>query len=258
VREGGNLSEQSESENIELIHGMRGAIPATRMQEIQSTLPYSMELRHLNPRLTNPLGGLSSKHAKIRAFVRLSQGWHMLNEARSALVEAAACKVFYEDCEPNPIEAIYRCRFYLDDAALRLYSSCEHLLKCVGFYWSLRQHSSLDRVIAEAEKSASPEVSGEVAAILRGLTKDWEECMKYRNYWVHNERPSVAGLDWEVSFRSGNAESEIPPQILKAMGSPTKVSAVTVGTKIDELYLVVKNAYCQLFDVYRRFAPLVK
>jgi hypothetical protein len=244
---------------VRLAHGIRGGIPNERMEQIQAGLLRSLELRNLNPCLETPLISLGSGHTKVHAHIRLSQGWHMLNEARSALIEAEACKVFYEECEPNPIEAIYRCRFYLDDAALRLYSSCEHLLKCVTFYWGLSQHSSLDRVIAEAEKSPLPEV-GEVAIILRGLNKDWKECMKYRNAWVHNERPGVDGLDWEMSFQSGKSENELPPQILKAMGSPTKISAVKMrtGRKIGELHLVVKNAYCQLFGVYERFAKLLK
>ena len=40
-------------------------------------------------------------------------GWHMLNQARLALVGAEACKVFYEEVEVNPTEALYRCQYLL-------------------------------------------------------------------------------------------------------------------------------------------------
>lgn len=242
------------------------------MRQIQETLPCSMELRRLNPRLEQPLvpseyALVPSEYTKVRALVRISQGWHMLNEARSALVEAAACKVFYEDCEPDPIEAIYRCRFYLDDAALRLYSSCEHLLMCVTFYWGLSvphsREAMLVRVIKAAEKSNLPEVSGDVSTSLRGLAQDWNECRKYRNEWVHNERPAIDGLDWEMSFTSWRADNipDISPAILNEMGWPTKTSGkvlrIGTGRKIDDLHQVIKNAYCQLFSVYERFAEML-
>jgi hypothetical protein len=251
-----------------MIHGMRGGIPTTRMEQIQLGLPRSFELRNLNPCLLNPIFVPGSEHTKIRAHVRLSQGWHLLNEARSALIEAEACKVFYEECEPNPVEAIYRCRFYLDDAALRLYSSCEHLLKSVTFYWGLSlaaksRDSLLVKVVAAAEKSGLPLVSGDVTTSLRGLTTDWTECKKYRDDWVHNERPGIDGLDWEVSFKSGNAP-DIPAEIvhaLKESGYPVAASgksvSIGIGRKIAELHRVVRNAYCQLFGVYEHLAPLL-
>jgi hypothetical protein len=220
--------------------------------------------------LENPLVALGSEHTKIRAHVRLSQGWHLLNEARLALIEAEACKVFYEECEPNPVEAVYRSRFYLDDAALRLASSCEHLLWCVTFYWGLglpkksKSRIFLGPVIAKAEKSSLPQVSGDVATSLRGLAtdSDWAQCKQYRNDWVHNERPGIDGLDWEVLWNV--QDKDIPPaivQALKELGYPATASgqsaSVGTGRKIGELHRVVRNAYCQLFCVYERLAPLL-
>jgi hypothetical protein len=204
---------------------------------------------------------------KVHAHVRLSQGWHLLNEARSALIEAEACKVFYEEYEPNPVEAIYRCRFYLDDAALRLHSSCEHLLNCVTFYWGLSvtrsRESLLARVIAAAKNSSLPQLSGDVTTSLRGLTTDWVECKKYRDDWVHNERPGIDGLSWEVSFNKWKGE-DLPPEILHTLKQsgfpdPGSGSSVSLGTgrKIGDLQRVVRNAYCQLFGVYERLVPLL-
>jgi hypothetical protein len=257
------MNSNAEGQKTELAYGMRRGIPTARMEQIQAGLPRSYDLQNLNPCLADPIVALDSGHKKIRARVRLSQGWHLLNEARTALIEAEACKVFYEECEANCTEAVYHCRFYLDDAALRLYSSCEHILRCITFYWNLSlptksRESLLARVIATAEKSSVPQVSGDVAASLRGLTADWEECKKYRDDWVHNERPSIHGLDWEVLFKTWD-EKDIPPVILKALGFPASGKMISVGTgrKISELHRIVENSYCQLFSVYERLAPLI-
>jgi Cthe_2314-like HEPN len=261
------MTPNKENHKAKIAHGLRGGIPNDRMEQIQMGLPRSLELRNLNPCLEDPLATLGSKGTKlikIQAYVRLSQGWHLLNEARSALIEAEACKVFYEEREPNPVEALYRCRFYLDDAALRLCSSCEHLLQCVNFYWGLgvpiKSRDLFRKVITETERSNLPEVSGEVTTSLRGVTTtEWEECKKYRNNWVHNERPGIDGLDWEVSFKSRNVQ-DIPAAILEELRIPVvprKSIRVGTGRKIAELHRVVRNAYCQLFGVYERLAPLV-
>src|ERR1035441_10807862 len=130
------MNPDTESQKVDLAYGMRRGIPAARIEQIHAGLPRSLDLRHLNPCLLNPLAAIDSEH-KVRARIRLAQGWHLLNEARTALIEAESCKVFYTECEPNSSEAVYRCRFYLDDAALRLYSSCEHLIQCVRSYWDL-------------------------------------------------------------------------------------------------------------------------
>jgi hypothetical protein len=179
--------------------------------------------------------------------------------------------VFYVECEPNPIEAIYRCRFYLDDAALRLCSSREHLLKCVKLYWSLSlpakpRVSLLVKVVTAAEKSNQPQVSGDVTTSLQGLGTDWAECNTYRNNWVHNERPGIEGLHWEISFQPRDAQ-DMPPAIVEAFkdsGYPVPVAgsgksvSVRTGRRIDELHRIVRNAYCQLFGVYERLAPLLR
>jgi hypothetical protein len=262
------MTPTTENQEIKLVHGIRGGIPNDRMKQIHAGLPRSLELQHLNPYLEidNPLVTFGSKPTKIRAYVRLSQGWHLLNEARIALIEAEACKVFYEECEPNPIEAIYWCRFYLDDAALRLCSSCEHLLQCVNFYWGLgvppKSTDLFKKVITAAEKSSLPQVSADAATSLRGLTTDWRECKKYRNDWVHNERPGIAGIAWEVSFKESNAE-DIPPAISQALKEsghppiPSRKTSFGTGRKIAELHRIVISAYLQLFGVYEHLAPLL-
>ncbi|MGI8962044.1 MAG: hypothetical protein ACR2IV_20260 [Bryobacteraceae bacterium] len=122
----------------EPVFGMRGGIPGDRMKQIHSELPYSLLVRELAPILVDPLSALKLFGInKVEGIVRLSEGWHLLNESRSALVEADACKIFYQEVQPNPTEAIYRSRFFLDDATLRLHPSCLYAIDFVRIYWSV-------------------------------------------------------------------------------------------------------------------------
>jgi hypothetical protein len=262
------MTPKTSNKKSKIVHGIRGGIPADRMEQIQAALPRSMDLQDLNPCLVDPIAALGSEQTKVRAHVRLSQGWHLLNEVRSALIEAEACKVFYEECEPNTMEAIYWARFYLDDAALRLNSSGEHLLRSMIYYWSLgvdpkARESLLIKVITASGKSHLPQVSEVVATSLRGLTTDWNECKKYRDDWVHNERPGIDGLGWEVSFNRWTMR-DIPPEVVRHMeqsGHPIAASGKSVslgtGRKISELNRIVRGAYSQLFSAYERLAPLL-
>ena len=127
----------AENPGAKLNYGIRGGIPSARMEQIHLGLAYPMKLQQILPFLVDPLVTLM-KPSKMKATIRLSDGWHVLNQARIGLVEAEACKVYYEEIEPNRIEAIFWSRYYLDDAALRLHSSCEHLLRSIDHYWTLR------------------------------------------------------------------------------------------------------------------------
>ncbi len=121
------MTPDAENQEVKLVHGMRGGIPSDRVKQIHLGLPYSMTLRDVLPYVADPLAGPLVSMNKMQARVRLSDGWHMLNQSRIALVEAEACTIFYEEYQRNHTEALYRCEYYLDDAALRLHSSVPFL-----------------------------------------------------------------------------------------------------------------------------------
>jgi hypothetical protein len=255
----------------ELVHGIRGGIPRDQMERIRSELPVSFELGTQFPFLVEPLTndpGLPV--SKMRGKVRLSHGWHMLNEARMALVEADACKLYYEEREPNPTEASYWCRFYLDDATLRLYSSCEHLLRAIMYHFGLklsptnpgtaRTQSLLVGVINAAQRSAQPVVSKQVAKILRKIRSDpgWSSCKAYRDKWAHSERPAIAGLDIAVTLgKISTRDIAMFKQLGVAFGPQTSRVSVGVGDRIEALRDSVRNAYIALHSAYASVAELL-
>lgn len=263
---------ESESPEQPASCGMRGEIPASRMTDIQSELPSSYVLRKRIPNFKTLLIGAplpGTALTKHYGLLRLVDGWHMLNQARMALIEAEACKVFYEEVklEPDLTEAKYRSRFYLDDAALRLCSSLEHLLRFTRHYWDLRPMSAtgkreplLVRVIQAAENGRSP-----AAKPLRKLrsSERWRECAKYRNDWVHNKIPGVAGLSNEISFRNVSGDD------LKIIGqlrrkekhtSPRGGKKIAFGTgrEFDDLRRIIRGAYADLFDTLQSLLTLVE
>ena len=251
----------AENPGAKLNYGIRGGIPSARMEQIHLGLAYPMKLQQILPFLVDPLVTLM-KPSKMKATIRLSDGWHVLNQARIGLVEAEACKVYYEEIEPNRTEGIFWSRYYFDDAALRLHSSCEHLLRSVDHYWTLRTSDKglpvdgsapssrsrdclLVRVLKGAESSKNKVVSGDVARPLRRLraSREWTECMRHRNDWVHNRLPATEGLNPAINFKAG-----------KSGGVQMSIG---VGPDISELRETVRLAFKALFDVYDELARLI-
>ena len=65
------MTPTTEHQEVKLIHGMRGAIPSDRMEQIHLQLPYSMTLRDVLPYLADPLAAPLVRGDKMRARVRL-------------------------------------------------------------------------------------------------------------------------------------------------------------------------------------------
>jgi hypothetical protein len=246
------------------------------MKEIHLGLPYSLPLRDILPHLADPLAGQIVGLVKMQARVRLSHGWHMLNQARIALVEAEACKIFYEEIQSNHTEALYRSLYYLDDAALRLHSSSEHMLRSVIFRWTLgvteeptgvgasdspkerrEWQSLLVRVIKKAQQSREAQ---DVTKLLRCLrsSEAWKACMKHRHDWVHNRLPAINGIFPDIRFGTIDFDKELPPVVRKAIGLKKGVSmSFGVGQNISVVRETVRNAYGELFRVYEGLAKLL-
>ena len=75
------------------------------------------------------------------ATVCLQDATHTLAEARYALHEYFAHKIWYgQKAEPrSEMSTVFFSRFYIDDAALRLYSANEHLTNAIIFMLEIQQ-----------------------------------------------------------------------------------------------------------------------
>ena len=270
-----------ENQEGELVHGMRGGIPSSRMEQIHLALPYSMTLRDVLPQLDDPLAGPHVGVRQMKAKVRLSDGWHMLNQARLALLEAEACTIFYDEIQRDHTEALYHCRYYLDDAALRLCSSCEHMVQSVILHWSLSipkndplagadrssgtsRNGSLVLALKAAEKSNDAYVRKDVATVLKRLrsSKAWKACVKYRHDWVHSRLPATGGLSSNIIFETLDSEKAFPSEVLKHFGLRKGLKcekmSIGMGQDISVLRETIRNAYGELFRLYEGLAKLLR
>jgi hypothetical protein len=152
----------------------------------------------------------------------------------------------------------------LDDAALRLYASCEHLLKTIRQYWRLpriarrkaikgkrkMRPSLLEKVLNELRQK---DPAHPVVEWLEALQRNprWKECVAYRNDWVHNERPNIQLLG--------------PPARSTATRTvfPSGGVAIQLGeepcrqVRLQDLSEAVRGGYLALYEVYGRLVKLV-
>lgn len=150
------------------------------------------------------------KSSVPEASVCLVDTVNVLAEARYAVHEALACRFYYEQSvsPPNPIGAVFFARFYLDDAALRLYAAGEHLANAVICMLEIdrrtlprRKRTSLQATVARLLRTMHHERSVTLAINELGSAPEWLKTICYRNSWVHQQPPTMAGLG--IVFRRG-------------------------------------------------------
>ncbi|MEA2416176.1 MAG: hypothetical protein QOI58_2833 [Thermoanaerobaculia bacterium] len=181
-----------------------------------------------------------------------------LAQIRYALFEHFAHGAYYRDfVQPaNPVAATFFERYYLDDAAFRLYAAAEDLANALIFMLDLK-----DAQIAPYRKNNRVSVQATVAAFLKkeradwpltqtvlrmGSSREWTFAMSYRNRWVHEQAPTVAGLG--MKYRRKH------PWIMSADGEK-RFLAVGSGDKaeyeIADLRTPILAAFSQLHDAVR-------
>jgi len=234
---------------------MRGEIPKRRLREIGASLPSAQRMlaRVLPRRHWMFLGSEAAMGSAVRS---LWDGWHLLCEADLALFEAEACKVWYEDLRkpPNETGSTYCSRYYLDDAALRIHASAEHMLKALKMHLGLktskmtRGEPALRRTIRALKHNNS---NPTIAKCLERLDSNqhWWKCAEYRNKWVHNNRMTVRGLPSILT----SAKLYHEPGIQGF--SFGRVSSAELDVK--ELREWCVGAYLALLDVYLKVFKLV-
>ncbi len=155
-----------------------------------------------------------------------------LFEIRHALFEHAAHSEYYRRFRqpPDELVAISMERFYLDDAALRMYAAAECLASAVAAMLDVPKaalraekrkqrtshHSALGQYLRE-HHSQHPLA---VAMFDLHNLASWKFTMNYRNEWVHAQPPTIAGKG--VVYHRG------PRWQLDAAGTPVYL-AITTG-----------------------------
>lgn len=147
------------------------------------------------------------------ASVCLSDSMHTLSAAGYALHEAYAERIWYgERSTPlKPMEAVFFARFFADDCALRLYAAGEQLADAVVAFLEIgasdltpyrKKFTSRQATVGAYLAEARPRDGvTNILQRLRGST-GWEQMRHYRDKWVHDQPPIIAGLG--LGYGRGN------------------------------------------------------
>ena len=139
------------------------------------------------------------------AAVCLRDATEALLDARYALHEAFAHRVWYLEKRDVPSEgaAAYYGRFYADGTALRLYAAGEHLANAIICMLEitdqeLEAHRKKGRISQQVVvlyylKNEKPTHPVTQAVLRLAKSKEWKEARRYRDIWVHEQPPLVAG-----------------------------------------------------------------
>lgn len=184
----------------------RGLLSEERLKEIAARLPDLNSIKHvllLNPDMIAMKLGRKSRVPE--AIVCLHDAVRVTYEVRDALHEMLAHMFWYRCDRGEPIEeaAIYFGRFYADDAALRLYAAAEHVANFIVGFLDLDQvdlepyangRTSLQSVVGHYLMTERPDEP--ITKAVQYLVQDsnWTKIIAYRNTWVHEQPPIVAGL----------------------------------------------------------------
>ena len=153
------------------------------------------------------------------ASVCFNDALHTLHEARYALSEIFAHRIWYLEKKdpPNEAAATFFGRFYAADAALRLYSAGEQFLvdaikkmleiseKQMASYKTEgrkeykkegKDQRDLSKLEIVGDFLTAQETVYPFTQAIASLTdlKEWKATIVYRNRWVHEQPPTVRGL----------------------------------------------------------------
>lgn len=151
------------------------------------------------------------------AAVCLQDVTSTLQEVRYALMEVFAHLICYrEKAKPsNEPLAVFFGRFFIDDAALRLYAAGEHLAEAIIAMLEIAKEDlnpfrkgggesvgSTQRLVGKFLLKTKPD--HEISKAIQQLidTEEWSTTINYRNAWVHSKPPIVKGLGVQYERRN--------------------------------------------------------
>lgn len=224
----------------------RGLLRRARLAEIDSSLPDVIKVRDVAWSLLPDVLSANFEPTDFTpiASVCLHDATATLAECRHALFEFTAHGAFYRERKtPKEMTAIFFERYFLDDAALRLYAFGEHLANAIIFMLNVTdgdlqpyrgRHVSQQSTVANYLRKSYPRHALTAAAKQLGTSPAWQFAMTYRNRLVHDQPPSVKGLG--VAYRR-RLRWEVSPDGTKrrlglTLGDPPEFDVSAISTQI--------------------------
>ena len=244
----------------------RGLLPDDRLNSIQGQLDSVDDIR--SAALSVAPDFLAMKFGPEEQIPVAAVCFHdctdTLSQIRYALFEHFAHGTYYREfVEPrNPIVATFYERYYLDDAAFRLYAAAEDLANAVVFMLDIKDaqlaaYRKSNRVSQQAvvgtylakERAAWP-LTESLVTLAR--SEEWTLAMNYRNRWVHEQAPTVAGLGIQYRRRQPWQAAADGTRRFLAVGSgdEAELDVSTLRTPIVAAYKQLAGAVRRALDEY--------
>jgi len=206
---------------------MRGLLPDEKLKEIDEKLP-RIDINKVNKATSQELAidehdAFNNKTIHV-SFVCIKDACDRYDYIRMSLHEAIACLTWYNEYstkEHRDYTARFCARYYIDYAALLLYATAEDIAAFIIKFISDEDNYKVFLESPEAKKLFKEKRPYSKAAKIgiylklkhsdHNLTKiifrlhdnqNWRETIKYRNNWVHDKPPIIAGLGIEYNRNS--------------------------------------------------------
>lgn len=185
----------------------RGILDEKELLQIAQQIPDLEEIKGIVSGFSPDFAALPGPHESLVpvAGIALKDAADTLNAACYALHEVHAHRIWYMEkkAQPNEQAATFFQRYYIDDAALRLYAAAEQLADAIKLMLEITDEEikaykteGTSRQVAIGKYLKARRKRHPIAQAVARLEKspDWERTWKYRNKWVHQQPPTVEGL----------------------------------------------------------------
>jgi len=173
----------------------------TQISEIEAKLP---KVCFIQRKLLLPIDLLAIKlgpKSKIDiSLVNLRDASEVACEVEYALYEALSYYVRLNGSDEQDRNLfVQRSKFYIDDAALRLYAAAEHIANFIQNFWAI-ESSKLEQYKKDNRTSFASTIGTflisempylEITQAIKDLASEpnWQKTILYRNRWVHEQPP---------------------------------------------------------------------
>lgn len=239
--------------------------------ELPDTRPLFLKVIKLCPDLIS-MAVVSSGGSQLSKFpvaaVCLHDVAFTLNEVRLALKESLSCRLHYLErtSPPNKNRAVFFSKYYIDDAALRIYAMGEHLAKAILYMFELDMASipkSSDKTSLQCrvgnylkDEMADHTITKAITALVND--PNWVKTIGYRNTWVHDQPPLVENMGeryrrdirWKMIQNENKSDEELHFVILLGAGDNPEIKVDEIINFVKGALLAFAKAFETVVDIY--------